>query len=381
MPSLAEGDQGRLTARSADAKAGALEPNSPAAQPPAIPRSASSRGMAHGHHRMAGMRILVTGGAGFIGSHYVRSVLGDAWGGLHPTSLVVLDKLTYAGNVQNLAPVVSDDRLQFIEGDILDRELVDTLVEEADAVVHFAAESHVDRSILGATDFVMTNVVGTQTLLDAAMRHGVSKFVHVSTDEVYGSIESGSWRETEPLMPNSPYSASKASSDLLARAYHRTYGVPVCITRCSNNYGPYQFPEKVIPLFVTNLIDGEHVPLYGEGTNVRDWLHVDDHCRGIHLVLEGGRAGEVYNIGGGTEMTNKELTGLLLEATGAGWERVDRVADRLGHDLRYSVDINKISSELAYQPQKVFADELGETVEWYRHHREWWEPLKGRIQL
>lgn len=330
---------------------------------------------------MAGMRLLVTGGAGFIGSHYVRSVLGDAWGGLHPTSLVVLDRLTYAGNVQNLAPVVSDDRLQFIEGDILDRELVDTLVEEADAVVHFAAESHVDRSILGATDFVMTNVVGTQTLLDAAMRHGVSKFVHVSTDEVYGSIGSGSWRETEPLMPNSPYSASKASSDLLARAYHRTYGVPVCITRCSNNYGPYQFPEKVIPLFVTNLIDGERVPLYGQGANVRDWLHVDDHCRAIHLVLEGGRAGEVYNIGGGTELTNKELTGLLLEATGTGWERVDLVTDRLGHDLRYSVDIGKITRELGYRPQKIFEPGLAETVAWYRNHREWWEPLKERVQL
>jgi dTDP-glucose 4,6-dehydratase len=258
---------------------------------------------------------------------------------------------------------------------------VDDLVEEADAVVHFAAESHVDRSILGAADFVMTNVVGTQTLLDSALRHGVDKFVHVSTDEVYGSIESGSWDEEQPLEPNSPYSASKASSDLLARAYFRTHGLPVCVTRCSNNYGPYQFPEKVIPLFVTNLIDGATVPLYGEGANVRDWLHVDDHCRGIHLVLTGGRPGEVYNIGGGTELTNKELTGRLLEATGTGWDRVERVTDRLGHDLRYSVDITKISDELGYRPQVPFEQGLADTVEWYRSRRDWWEPLKQRAAL
>lgn len=327
------------------------------------------------------MRFLVTGGAGFIGSHYVRSVLGDAWGGVRPSSVVVLDKLTYAGNVANLSPVWDDERLRFVEGDILDPALVDSLVAEADVVVHFAAESHVDRSILGAADFVMTNVVGTQTLLDAARKHGVEKFVHVSTDEVYGSIGTGSWTEEQPLEPNSPYSASKAGSDLLARAYHRTHGVPVCITRCSNNYGPYQFPEKVIPLFVTNLVDGHTVPLYGEGANVRDWLHVDDHCRGIHLVAEKGRPGEVYNIGGGTELTNKELTGLLLEAVGAGWERVRQVEDRLGHDLRYSVDITKISDELGYQPAVPFEEGLAETVEWYRANRAWWEPLKQRAQL
>jgi dTDP-glucose 4,6-dehydratase len=327
------------------------------------------------------MRQLVTGGAGFIGSHYVRSVLQGAWGLEAPESVTVLDKLTYAGNLANLAPVRDDPRLTFVEGDILDRALVDRLVGEADVVVHFAAESHVDRSILGAADFVMTNVVGTQTLLDAAMRHGTAKFVHVSTDEVYGSIESGSWGEDQPLEPNSPYSASKASSDLLARAYHRTHGLPVCVTRCSNNYGPYQFPEKVIPLFVTNLIDGRSVPLYGEGANVRDWLHVDDHCRAIHLVLTGGRPGEVYNIGGGTELTNKELTGLLLEATGTGWDRVERVTDRLGHDLRYSVDITKISTELGYQPEVPFEEGLADTVEWYRTRRDWWEPLKQRADL
>jgi dTDP-glucose 4,6-dehydratase len=327
------------------------------------------------------MRLLVTGGAGFIGSHYVRSVLTGAWGGPEPDSLVVLDKLTYSGNRANLTPVQDDPRLRFVEGDILDRSLVDELVTEADAMVHFAAESHVDRSILGAADFVMTNVVGTQTLLDSALEHGVEKLVHVSTDEVYGSIEHGSWTEEEPLLPNSPYSASKASSDLLARAYHRTHGLPVCITRCSNNYGPYQFPEKVIPLFVTNLLDGRSVPLYGEGANVRDWLHVDDHCRAVHLVLANGRAGETYNIGGGTELSNRELTGLLLEATGADWDRVERVPDRLGHDLRYSVDITKITTELGYRPQVAFDRGLAETVAWYRTHREWWEPLRERAAL
>ena len=327
------------------------------------------------------MRILVTGGAGFIGSHYVRSLLTGAWGGAEPEGVVVLDKLTYAGNLQNLAPVESDPRLRVVEGDILDRAVVDRLMGEVDAVVHFAAESHVDRSILGASEFVMTNVVGTQTLLDSALATGIDKFVHVSTDEVYGSIPEGSWDEERPLLPNSPYSASKASSDLFARAFHRTHGLPVCITRCSNNYGPYQFPEKVIPLFVTNLIDGADVPLYGEGTNVRDWLHVDDHCRGIHLVLEGGRPGEIYNIGGGTELSNKELTGLLLESTGTDWGRVKRVTDRLGHDLRYSVDITKITNELGYVPQVPFTQGLAETVEWYRSNRAWWEPLKARAAL
>ena len=246
-----------------------------------------------------------------------------------------------------------------------------------DAVVHFAAESHVDRSILGADDFVMTNVVGTQTLLDSALQHGVDKFVHVSTDEVYGSINEGSWREEEPLQPNSPYSASKAGSDLLARAYFRTHALPVCVTRCSNNYGPYQFPEKMLPLFLTNLVDGQDVPLYGEGANVRDWLHVDDHCRGIQLVLDTGRPGEVYNIGGGTELSNNELTGLLLAGAGTDWDRVRPVPDRLGHDLRYSVDITKITEELGYRPRVPFEQGLAETVEWYQTHRDWWDPLKG----
>jgi dTDP-glucose 4,6-dehydratase len=324
------------------------------------------------------MKLLVTGGAGFIGSHYVRCVLGDAWGGPRPDAVVVLDKLTYAGNRANLDPVADDPRLRFVHGDILDAVLVDQLVQEVDHVVHFAAESHVDRSIEAGRDFVETNVVGTQTLLDAAVRHRLERFVHVSTDEVYGSIESGSWTEEEPLLPNSPYSASKASSDLLARAYHRTHQVPVCITRCSNNYGPYQFPEKVIPLFVTNLLDGHTVPLYGEGANIRDWLHVDDHCRAIHLVVAGGRAGEVYNIGGGTELTNKELTERLLAATGSGWDSVRQVPDRLGHDLRYSVDCTKIARELGYEPRVELDRGLAEVVDWYRERRDWWEPLKTR---
>jgi len=327
------------------------------------------------------MKLLVTGGAGFIGSHYVRTVLTGAWGGAEPDSVVVLDKLTYAGNPENLAPVADDERLRIVEGDILDRPTVDGLMADVDAVMHFAAESHVDRSILGAADFVMTNVVGTQTLLDSAHQHGIAKFVHVSTDEVYGSIAEGSWDEEQPLEPNSPYSASKASSDLFARAYFRTHGLPVCVTRCSNNYGPYQFPEKVIPLFVTNLMDGAQVPLYGEGANVRDWLHVDDHCRALHLVLERGRAGEVYNVGGGTELSNKELTGLLLRATGTDWDRVKQVTDRLGHDLRYSVDCRKSRTELGYEPRVDFEQGLADTVEWYRTNRSWWEPLKERARL
>jgi len=323
------------------------------------------------------VKILVTGGAGFIGSHFVRTMLTGGYPAYADADVVVLDKLTYAGNRANLAPVEDSPRLTFVEGDILDGERVGDLMAGVDAVVHFAAESHVDRSITGAADFVVTNVVGTQTLLEAARRARVGRFLHVSTDEVYGSISQGSWPETHPLEPNSPYSASKAGSDLIARAYHRTHGMDVVVTRCSNNYGPYQFPEKVIPLFVTNLIDGGTVPLYGDGSNVRDWLHVDDHCRGIHLVLSRGRAGEIYNIGGGTELSNKELTERLLAATGTGWDRVRNVTDRKGHDLRYSVDITKISTELGYTPQIPFDQGLADTVRWYTEHRDWWEPLKA----
>lgn len=322
------------------------------------------------------MRLLVTGAAGFIGSNYVRQQLADAYPETAGADVTVLDKLTYAGCLANLDPVADSPRYRFVQGDICDAELLADLLPGHDAVVHFAAESHVDRSITGAADFVLTNVLGTQTLLQAALNAGVSRFVHVSTDEVYGSIETGSWDEARPLEPNSPYSASKAGSDLLARAYARTFGMDVSITRCSNNYGYYQFPEKVIPLFVTNLIDGLQVPLYGEGRNVRDWLHVDDHCRGINLVLTKGRSGETYNIGGGTELTNIELTEQLLAAMGVGWEMVRRVPDRKGHDLRYSVDITKIAEELGYAPQVPFEQGLAETIAWYRDNEAWWRPLK-----
>lgn len=325
------------------------------------------------------MRVLVTGGAGFIGSHYVRELVSGSYPAFAGAEVVVLDKLTYAGSETNLAPVAG--KFEFVRGDICDAEVVAEQMRGVDVVVHFAAESHVDRSITGSADFVLTNVLGTQTLLQGALNAGVGRFVHVSTDEVYGSIEDGSWSEDHILEPNSPYSASKASSDLLARAFHRTHGLPVSITRCSNNYGPYQFPEKVIPLFVTNLIDGRKVPLYGDGLNVRDWLHVADHCRGIQLVAEAGRPGEIYNIGGGTELTNRELTERLLAATGRDWSFVEPVTDRKGHDRRYSVDISKISTELGYRPQVDFAVGLADTVEWYRENRAWWEPLKERAQL
>ncbi len=326
-------------------------------------------------------RILVTGGAGFIGSHFTRQVLSGAYPAFSGAEVIVLDKLTYAGNEENLDPVRDSARLRFVHGDICEAEEVAELMRGVDLVVHFAAESHVDRSIAGSSEFVLTNVVGTQTLLQAALDAGVGKFVHVSTDEVYGTIESGSWREDHILEPNSPYSASKASSDLLARSYAITHGLPVCVTRCSNNYGPYQFPEKVIPLFVTNLLDGKQVPLYGDGLNVRDWLHVDDHCYGISLVAESGKTGEIYNIGGGTELTNRALTEKLLEATGRDWSSVRPVEDRKAHDRRYSVDIGKISAELGYAPQVAFDKGLAETVAWYTENRDWWEPLKERAAL
>jgi dTDP-glucose 4,6-dehydratase len=327
------------------------------------------------------MRLLVTGGAGFIGSHFVRSLLTGRYPQWEGAAVTVLDKLTYSGNRANLDPVADHPGLTFVRGDICDPAAVADVMPGHDVVVHFAAESHVDRSIAGSGPFVVTNVVGTQVLLDAALRAGVGRFVHVSTDEVYGSIESGHWTEDWPVAPRSPYSASKAGSDLLALAYARTHGMDVVVTRCSNNYGPYQFPEKVIPLFVTNLLDGRKVPLYGDGGNMRDWLHVDDHCQGIQLVAHGGRAGEVYHIGGGTELTNKELTGLLLEACDAGWEMVEPVADRKGHDRRYALDISKISNELGYSPAVGFDEGLAATVAWYRDNRAWWEPLRTKATL
>src|SRR3954454_703234 len=325
------------------------------------------------------VQIFVTGGAGFIGSAYVRALLQDEFAGAAGATVTVLDLLSYSGNRSNLP--MTDSRLRFVQGDITDSGLLRELLPGHDAIVHFAAESHVDRSIAGALPFVTTNVLGTQTLLDEARAAGVGRFLHVSTDEVYGSIEEGSWTEQWPLAPNSPYAASKASSDLMALAAHRTHGMDVVVTRCSNNYGPHQFPEKVIPLFVTNLMDGKQVPLYGDGGNIRDWLHVSDHCRGIQLALEKGRSGEVYNIGGGTELSNRELTGRLLEASGAGWEMVERVTDRKGHDRRYSLDITKINNELGYEPQVTLEQGLADTVAWYRANRAWWEPLKARAAL
>ncbi|WP_181763913.1 dTDP-glucose 4,6-dehydratase [Streptomyces albidus (ex Kaewkla and Franco 2022)] len=320
------------------------------------------------------MHVLVTGGAGFIGSHYVRKLLRD-FGPDELSALTVVDKLTYAGRRENLADVEHDARFLFHRVDINDTRMLDDIFPGVDTVVHFAAESHVDRSLEDAGAFVRTNILGTQALLTAALRHGVQKFVHVSTDEVYGSIDRGSWPETHPLQPNSPYSASKASSDLLALAHHRTHGLDVSVTRCSNNYGPMQFPEKIIPLFVTRLLDGESVPLYGDGANIRDWLHVEDHCQGVDLVRMKGRAGEIYNIGGGTELTNRELTGMLLEACGADWSRVRRVPDRKGHDLRYSVDWSKARDELGYAPRHSLALGLDSVVQWYRDNPQWWRPL------
>jgi dTDP-glucose 4,6-dehydratase len=325
------------------------------------------------------VKYFVTGAAGFIGSHFVRELLAGSYGA-DVTGVTVYDKLTYAGNLDNLAAVQGDPRFSFVRGDICDGDLLDDVLPGHDIVVNFAAETHVDRSIHGPQDFIVTNVVGTQTILDACLRHGIPRTVHIGTDEVYGSIDEGSWDEHEPLRPNSPYSAAKAAAELLVRAYFVTYGLNVSSTRCSNNYGPYQFPEKVIPLFVTNLIDGAKVPLYGDGLNVRDWLHVDDHCRGIALVVQKGAAGESYNIGGGLELNNRELTERVLEAMGTDWSMVQPVEDRKGHDRRYSVNDGKLRA-LGYAPQHRFDEGLAETVQWYRDNEEWWRPLKSKAAL
>jgi dTDP-glucose 4,6-dehydratase len=322
------------------------------------------------------MKILVTGGAGFIGSNFVRMALSEEFPDFNVDEIVVLDLLTYAGDEENLAPIATDKRYKFVKGDIRELELAKKLMGQTDYVVHFAAESHVDRSIEGGSEFVSTNVMGTQVLLDAARNSNLKRFLHVSTDEVYGSISEGSWPEDHPLLPNSPYSASKAGSDLLVRAYNRTHKLDTVITRCSNNYGQYQFPEKVMPLFITNIIEGKKVPLYGNGLNVRDWLHVDDHCRGIALALTKGKSGEVYNIGGGTELTNVELTHKILAAMGVGEDFIQPVEDRKGHDLRYSVDITKINTELGYSPQVNFDEGLEKTINWYRNNEAWWRKHK-----
>ena len=333
------------------------------------------------------MRILVTGGAGFIGSNFIRHVLRT-----HPEDQIVnLDKLTYAGNPDNLKDVGADaatgPRYRFVQGDICDGEAVERALATGgsfqdadgpavDAIVNFAAETHVDRSITGPEDFIRTDVIGTHVLLEAVRGHGISRYLQISTDEVYGSIDEGSFVETDILEPSSPYSASKAGADLLVMAYRTTYGLPVLITRSSNNYGPYQYPEKLIPLFATNALDGLQLPVYGDGLNVRDWIHVEDNCRGLDLVLRQGEPGEIYNIGGGNERPNIEITRLILKATGNDESLLRYVSDRLGHDRRYSIDCGKLRA-LGWTPQVEFQAGLAQTVAWYRDNRWWWEKIKS----
>lgn len=318
------------------------------------------------------MKLFITGGAGFIGSNYVRHVLASS-----DDEVTVFDALTYAGNLSSLADVADDPRYSFVKGDICDREAVSTAMAGHDMVVHFAAESHVDRSIVDPDTFVRTNCLGTNVMCDVARHIGVERFLHISTDEVYGSIEEGSFVETDRLGPRSPYSSSKAGSDLIALSYQETYDLPVIVTRSSNNFGPYQFPEKVIPLFVTNLLDGMKVPLYGDGLNIRDWIHVLDNCAGVDTVLRKGTIGEIYNIGGGNETTNRELTTMVLTNMGVGEEMVEYVQDRLGHDRRYSIDCSKANA-LGWKPSRQLDVAIAETIEWYRANRAWWEPLKAR---
>jgi dTDP-glucose 4,6-dehydratase len=319
----------------------------------------------------AARKLFVTGAAGFIGSNYVRWVLGSS-----DDSVTVFDALTYAGNLDNLRGLDDDPRFAFVKGDITDRDAVLAAMEGHDTVVHFAAESHVDRSIASPDEFVHTNCDGTNVMCDVARRIGVDRFLHISTDEVYGSIDEGSFMETDPLAPRSPYSASKAGSDLIALSYHSTHGLPVLVTRSSNNFGPYQYPEKVIPLFVTNALDDRPLPLYGDGRNVRDWLYVLDNCAGIDLVLRKGGDGEVYNIGGGHEVENVALTHEILRLTGKPRTLIQPVADRPGHDRRYSVDCTKVR-QLGWAPRHTFASALEATVRWYREHESWWRPLKS----
>ncbi|MGI9604870.1 MAG: dTDP-glucose 4,6-dehydratase [Acidimicrobiales bacterium] len=320
------------------------------------------------------MKMFVTGAAGFIGSNYVRWLMANT-----DHEVTVFDALTYAGNRENLSEFEGNGRYAFVHGDITDRDAVAAAMPGHTRVVHFAAESHVDRSIMGPDAFINTNVSGTNIVCDIARMNDVERFLHISTDEVYGSIDEGSFVEGDPLEPRSPYSASKASSDLVALAYHETYGLPVVITRSANQFGPYQFPEKVIPLFVTNLLDGLTVPLYGDGMNIRDWTHVLDNCAGVQKVLDDGEIGEIYNIGAGNELTNKELTYAILDRCGADASMIEMVEDRLGHDRRYSIDTSKIRA-LGWAPERSFEDALDETVAWYTANRAWWEPLKERVK-
>jgi len=317
-------------------------------------------------------KLLITGGAGFIGSNFIRHILNK----YADYRVVNLDKLTYCGNLDNLKDIEGNSRYSFVKGDIADAEIVDKLVKDCDVIINFAAETHVDRSIKDPASFVRTNVFGTHTLLEAAKKFCTGLFLQISTDEVYGSIMKGKFREEDPLEPNSPYSATKAAGDLLARSYYVTYKLPVVITRSSNNFGPYQYPEKVIPLFVTNLLEGKPVPVYADGKNVRDWLFVIDNCEAIDAVLHGGKAGEIYNIGGGHEITNLELTHTILRNMGKGTESIQFVEDRPGHDKRYALDIRKIRA-LGWKPRHDFSSALGLTVEWYKNNEAWWRKLKA----
>jgi dTDP-glucose 4,6-dehydratase len=317
------------------------------------------------------MRILVTGGAGFIGSNYVKHIMSKE--NCTNISVVVLDKLTYAGSIDNLDRVIGNSNFKFVQGDICDSKLVNELVSNSDRVINFAAESHVDRSIESSEEFIRTNILGTKVLLDAIRKKPNTKFIQVSTDEVYGSIDSGSWDESFPLKPSSPYAASKAAADLIVLSYHKTYLLDLMISRCCNNYGPNQFPEKIIPLFITNLIQGKTVPVYGDGQNIREWIHVRDHCRGLDLIFENGKPGEIYNLGSGVELNNLELTEKLVNFFDLGPEIIQYVADRLGHDYRYSLNFKKASENLGYKPEITFESGLAETIDWYRDNPSWWK--------
>ncbi|MCE5330171.1 dTDP-glucose 4,6-dehydratase [bacterium] len=321
--------------------------------------------------------ILVTGGAGFIGSNFIHYMVKK-----YPEYKIInLDKLTYAGNLDNLKSIEDRPNYKFIKGDIADIKIVGEIFSgnKIDAVVNFAAESHVDRSIDNPGVFIQTDIYGTFVLLEAVKNHKTKLFFQISTDEVYGSILSGSFKESDPLLPNSPYSASKAGAEMIVRSFYKTYGTPIIITRTSNNFGPFQFPEKVIPLFVTNLIDDIKVPLYGDGLNVRDWIYVEDNCRAIDIILHKGGIGEIYNVGGGNEKPNIWITKKLIELTGKSESMIEQVADRLGHDRRYSIDCSKIAKEFDWAPEYDFEEALSKTVNWYTNNEEWWRPLKARI--
>ena len=325
-------------------------------------------------------RILVTGGAGFIGSNFVKMILDNKLGG-SLQEVTVIDKLTYSGNLENLSGYLDNPRLQFVVGDICDASIVEKVMANQDAVIHFAAESHVDRSIQSSFDFVRTNVLGTEVLLSSALRNQVKTFVHISTDEVYGSITNGKWNEDFPLLPNSPYAASKAAADLLVRSYGITHNLDVRITRCSNNYGPFQNPEKVIPLFITNLIDGKAIPMYGTGENIREWIHVEDHCKAIFSVLLNGKAQNIYNIAGMTELTNLELSYRILNVMNQPRSKINYVKDRKAHDRRYALDSTKIEAETGFEPLWNFTDGLKETIDWYLNNEQWWRPLIGSNRM